>query len=143
MSVPKYAMPLITEVWRECDPVAATSGRYYKPEFGVPPKTLCIYETADADWKQPRCKREALRGWSYDGSTFAGLSPVVYPDYSELPKEMYWHTGIIEFCVDTEHRRAVYSYVLGPRYARGYKRTFATGEPILLEPDRKFGLWVS
>jgi hypothetical protein len=143
MSVPEYAMPLITEVWRECDPVASTSGRYYRPEFGVPPKTLHIYEAADADWERAHCKREAVRGWLFDGSTFAQLSPVAYPDYSRIPKGMYWHTGMIEFCVDVEHRRAVYDYVLGPRYARGYKRTFASGEAIRLEPDGRFLLWLS
>jgi hypothetical protein len=143
MSVPEYAMPLITEVWRECDPVTATSGRYYKPNFGIPPKTLHIYEAADADWENARCKRQALCGWLFDGSSFTELSPLLYPNYSEMPKGMYWHTGLIEFCVDMKHRRAVYDYVLGPRYASGYKRRFAPDEAIRLEADRRFLLWVS
>ncbi len=143
MSVPEYAMPLITEVWRACDPVAATSGRYYKPEFGLPPKTLHIYESADADWESAHCKREVLHGWLFDGSSFTELSPVVRPDFSQIPKGMYWHTGVIEFCVDLEHSRAVYHYVLGPRYARGYKRTFTSDEAISLETDRRFLLWLS
>ena len=143
MNVPEYAMPLVTEVWRACDPVAVTSGRYYKPEFGLPPKTLCIYEAADADWERALCKRQALRGWLFDGSTFTELSPVAYPDYSQTPKGMYWHTGMIEFCFDVERRRAVYDYVLGPRYARGYRRTFASAEAIHLDPDRKYLLWRS
>jgi hypothetical protein len=143
MSVPECAVPLITEVWRVCDPVTVTSGRYYKSEFGLPPKTLNIYEAADADWERAHCKRHALRGWLFDGSIFTELSPVSYPDYSQLPKGMYWHTGLVEFCVDVERRRAVYAYVLGPRYARGYKRIFTPNELMLLEPNGEFIQWVS
>jgi hypothetical protein len=143
MSIPEYAVPFINEVWRFCDPVTATSQRYYRPEFGLPPKTLHIYETADADWERARCKRQALRSWLFDGSIFSELSPVAYPDYSQVPKGMYWHTGLVEWCVDEEQRRAVYAYVLGPRYARGYKKTFAPGEAIRLEKDGRLTVWVS
>lgn len=143
MSVPEFAMPLVTEVWRVCDPVTAVSGRYYKPEFGLPPKTLQIYESTDADWERAHCKRQALRGWLFDGTIFSELSPVAYPDYSHFPKGMYWHTGLVEFCVDEKQRRAVYAFVLGPKYARGYKRTFAPGEAICLETDGRFTAWVS
>jgi hypothetical protein len=143
MSLPDYATPLVTEVWRQCDPVVARSGSTDKTEFGVPPKTLHIYEAADADWERAFCKGAALRGWLFDGTSFTELSPVVYPDYSQTPKGMYWYTGMIRFWVDVEHRRAVYDYVLGPRYARGYKRTFTSAEPIRLEPDRRFLAWIS
>ncbi len=137
-------MPLVTEVWRECDPIAVTSGRYYRADFGVPPKTLHIYEWADANWELAVLRGSALRAWVFDGRTFSKLSPI-----SEGPRVptgksgMYHSAGLIDYFVDPDYRRAVYCWVLGPRYARGFERAFASGEAIRLEPDRRFLVWVS
>ena len=135
MDIPEFAISLVTEVWRECNPRVSI--------MGPPPKTLQIYETADADWKNAHCGRTPIRGWVFDGAIYSELKPPKYPDFSMPPKGMYWTVGLVNFCIDLEHRRAVYSYVLGPRYARGYLRIFTEEEPLILQADSRFLKWLS
>jgi hypothetical protein len=56
---------------------------------------------------------------------------------------MYWPIGQISFCIDSERMTAVFTYVLGPRYARGYKITFEDLESLALVPDSSRMVWVS
>lgn len=142
MSVPEYAIPLITAVWRQCELETEKSSPSDEARFGTPPKTLHIYETADADWAHGFCKKP-LRGWVYEGGSFSPMSPFVAPGHSEIRNGMYWQVGTVDFCVDLKGRRAIYGYALGPRYARGFRRTFAVGEEICLELDRRFLKWLS
>jgi hypothetical protein len=56
---------------------------------------------------------------------------------------MYWPVGQIAFCIDADHKRAVFLYVLGPRYGRGYKTTFEDLETLVFLPDRSRMVWMS
>lgn len=71
------------------------------------------------------------------------IAPDDLPDYSVFPTGMYWPIGQIAFCIDSERKTAVFTYVLGPRYARGYKITFEDLESLAFVPDSSRMVWVS
>jgi hypothetical protein len=144
MTLPRPVEPLLKSVWDECDPKRATSGRYYRPEFGLPPTELRIYEAAQADWERAMIRPPYVSAWRYVGADdVEPIRPDDLPDYSVLPTGMYWPVGQIDFCIDTQNKMAVFTYVLGPRYARGYKITFEDPGTLAFVPDRSRMVWLS
>src|SRR5205807_3180451 len=106
--------------WEECDPKQATAGPHYRPEFGMPPRELRIYQAKEADWEHGFCKPPFVAAWRYVGGPgVESIAPDDQPDYSAKPSGMYWPIGQIDFIIDTQHTRALYTYCLGPRYSRG------------------------
>jgi len=77
------------------------------------------------------------------GVDVESIAPDDLPDYSVFPSGMYWPVGQIDFCIDEQHKRAVFAYVLGPRYGRGYKITFSDLATLAFEPDRSRMVWMS
>jgi hypothetical protein len=144
MTLPRPAEPLLKAVWEECDPQRATSGHYYRPEFGLPPTELRIYQAAQADWERAMIRPPYVSAWRYLGGVdVEPIAPYNLPDYSVLPTGMYWPVGQIDFWVDYEHKRAVFTFVLGPRYGRGYQTVFEDVETLAFVPDRSRIVWVS
>jgi len=78
-----------------------------------------------------------------NGVNVEPIAPDDLPDYSVFPTGMYWPVGQIAFCIDSEYKRAVFTFVLGPRYARGYKTTFEDLESSAFSPDRSKMVWMS
>lgn len=144
MTLPRPVEPLLKAVREECDPKRVTSGRYYRPEFGSPPAELRIYQAAKADWERAMIRPPYLSAWRcLSGVDVEPIAPDDLPDYSVVPTGMYWPIGQIAFCIDSEHKRAVFTYVLGPRYARGYKTAFEDLESLAFAPDKSRMVWVS
>jgi hypothetical protein len=144
MTLPRPVEPLLKAVREECDPERVTSGRYYRPEFGLPPTELRIYQAAQADWERAIIRPPYVFGWRcVSGVNTESIAPDDLPDYSVLPSGMYWPVGQIAFCIDSEHKRAVFTYVLGPRYGRGYKATFEDSATLAFVPERSKTVWVS
>ena len=122
----------------------ATSGRYYRPEFGVPPRELRIYQAAEADWQHGFCKQPFIAGWRFAGGPdVEPIAPDDLPDYSIKPSGMYWPIGQIDFIIDTQQKRALYTYVLGPRYGRGFKVTFEDVSTLAFVSEKGRLIWMS
>jgi hypothetical protein len=144
MNLPRPVDPLLKAVWEECDPKQATAGPYYKREFGLPPRELRIYQATQADWERAMIKPPYVCAWRFVGGPDVEIiEPDDLPDYSVVPTGMYWPVGTIDFCIDSEHKRAVFTYVLGPRYGRGYKVTFKDLETLELVPGMSGLRWRS
>lgn len=144
MSLPRPAEPLVKAVWELCDPERVAMGRYYRPEFGVPPRELRIYQASHADWERGHCKPPFVAAWRFTGGpNVEDIESDDLPDFSVIPSGMYWRVGQIVFLIDMEHKRAVFTFVLGPRYGRGYKITFENPETLALLPEASKIVWAS
>jgi hypothetical protein len=144
MTLPPPVEPLLKAVWEECDPKRVAAGRYHRPEFGVPPPELRIYQAAQADWERAMVRPPYVSAWRFvGGADVEIISPDDLPDYSVMPTGMYWPVGQIAFSIDFQHKRAIFTYVLGPRYGRGYKVTFEDLETLAFAPDRSRMVWMS
>jgi hypothetical protein len=144
MSLPRPVEPLLKAVWDLCDPKQATAGRHYRPEFGVPPRELRIYQASHADWERGFCKRPFVAGWRFTGGLdVENIASDDLPNYSVKPSGMYWPVGEIDFIIDMAQKKALFTFVLGPRYGRGYMVTFESSETLALLPENGRILWVS
>jgi hypothetical protein len=144
MTLPRPVEPLLKAVWEECDPQLVTSGRYYQPSFGLPPKELRIYQAPDADWDNALIRPPYTSGWQYvGGADVEAIAPDDLPDFSVETKGMYWPVGVIDFCLDLEHKRAVFGYQLGPRYGRGFRIMFEDPETLEFVPEKSRLVWRS
>jgi hypothetical protein len=144
MSLPRPVEPLLKAVWEACDPKRAAAGRYYRPEFGVPPRELRIYQASHADWERGHCVRPFVAGWRFTGGPdIEDIASDDFPDYSVKPPGMYWPVGQIDFIIDVAEKRALFTYVLGPRYGRGYKVTFEDLETLVFLPEMSKIVWRS
>lgn len=144
MTLPRPVEPLLKAVREECDTARATACRYYRPEFGLPPTELRVYQAAQADWEHAMIRPPYISAWrSFSGVDVESIASDDLPDYSVFPTGMYWPVGQISFSIDAEHKRAVFTYVLGPRYGRGYKTTFEDLATLAFEPDRSRMVWMS
>ena len=142
MNLPAPALELLRTVWEECDPVKATSGPYYKADFGLPPKKLIVCEGCELNWERSYSLAPYKHAWSFDGSVVTEIGVEDLPDVAKK-NGMYWEVGRIEFAIDPEKKQAVYGYWLGPRYGRGFRRTFDTLAALSFPTDREFLVWVS
>ena len=129
-------------VWEECDPAKVTTGRYYKAEFGLPPKKLHVCEARELSWERPYCFPPYKRAWSFDGSSMTAIGVEGLPDVAKK-NGMYWEVGRVEFAIDPEKKQAVYGYWLGPLYGRGFKRTFDSLATLSFSTEKEFFVWMS
>jgi hypothetical protein len=82
--------------------------------------TLLIIEMLEADWEDSRCRGNAHRQWMYQGGQPALLPPVEGNDIDlGAQRGMFYERGLVTFCIDTNRKRLVFTYTLGPRYGRG------------------------
>jgi len=79
-----------------------------------------ISETLDADWEESRCRGNAHRRWTYQSGQPEPLLCVEEGDV-DLGEQrgMFYERGAVTFCIDTDRKRVVFTYTLGPRYGRG------------------------
>jgi hypothetical protein len=141
MTVSAPVRELLQTVWEECDPVKATSGPYYKPDFGLPPKKLHVCEARDLNWERGYCLPPYVRAWEFDGTALVEISVEGLPDVKNK-HGMYWEIGRIEFAIDAEKKQAVYGYWLGPRYGRGFKKSFDSVSALSFSTKESL-VWVS
>jgi hypothetical protein len=142
MNPPTGVEELVRIVWDECDPVKVTAAPRYNTDLGLPPKKLHVCESRDVNWDRGYCLTPYTRAWSFDGNSLIEISVDGLPDVTKK-NGMYWEIGRIEFAIDTEKKRAVYGYWLGPRYGRGFKKSFDSLDTLSLSVGRESLVWIS
>ena len=144
MKLPQPVEPLLKAVWNECAPLAMTPGGFAIPGIGEPPGELRIYQAAGADWERAMIRPPYIHAWRYKGGPEVDpIAPDEIQDHQTRPTGMYWPVGEIAFCIDLPNKRAVFTYALGPRYARGYRTTFENLETSAFVPDRGTMVWMA
>jgi hypothetical protein len=101
----------VEKVWEQANKEGA--GR-----FGPAPSDLLISEMHDADWEESRCRGNPDRQWTYQGGQSLSPAEVSAIDVGER-RGMFYERGVVAFCIDSDRKRLVFSYILGPRYGRG------------------------
>lgn len=88
--------------------------------FGPPPNSLLISQMSDADWEQVRCRGDIRRQWTYQGSEPEPLTRAAGDD-TDLGERrgMFYERGAVAFCIDSDRKRVLFTFTLGPRYGRG------------------------
>jgi hypothetical protein len=106
------------------DEVETVWGRAIKDgagQFGPAPTAFIVSEMRDADWEEhPRCRGDAHRQWTFQGGKPETLDRAAGSQI-DLGKRrgMFYERGGVWFCIDTDRRRVLFTYTLGPRYGRG------------------------
>ena len=114
--------------------------------YGNPPTELKVVEATSADLDRGFPRESHNRVWLRDKNGIVECKPA---DLSRLKKKgrktsgMYWQVGTINFHVNFKKKIAVYSYVLGPRYGRGYKQPYEELDDLILTIDGKHMVWLS
>ena len=112
--------------------------------FGPAPDYFLLQEKAQADWTEVLCGGSILRQWRYGGAAFEECSPTAAEfDISQAQKAFYPY-GVIQFHIRSDRQKVVFTYIMGPRYARGVVfcvRGEDAQEILELDPDT--GEWVS
>jgi hypothetical protein len=112
--------------------------------FGPPPGYFLLQEKAEADWTEVLCRGRILRQWRYSGAAFEEGSPTeVELDTSQAQKAFYPY-GVIQFHILGDRRKVVFTYLMGPLYARGMVFCVRGKDSHdILERDPDTGEWVS
>jgi hypothetical protein len=87
--------------------------------FGPPSTAFLISEMPEADWEHIRCHGDAHRQWTYKGGDPEPAPCVVYDTDLGEQRGMFYERGVVEFFIDTDRKRVLFTYTLGPRYGRG------------------------
>ena len=88
--------------------------------FGPPPTDFLLREMPEADWEHIRCRGDARQQWTYQGG-----DPEPAPcdgEDADLGKRrgMFYERGLVEFFINADRKRVLFTYTLGPRYGRGW-----------------------
>jgi hypothetical protein len=143
MNPPSCVVPLIEAVWKECRDAETRYAERGETQFGNPPKELQILQASDANWDRGWCMESYVQAWSYNGHEIHETVSDATSLRDQKPDGMYWRIGMIQFVIDEIHGRSLYSYTLGPRYARGYKADFEHIDQFSMIPDPDRILWIS
>jgi hypothetical protein len=112
--------------------------------FGPPPGYLLIREHAEADWTEILCSGPVLRQWRYTGSTMEECPATDEMLHVSQAQKAFYPYGLVQFHVSSDRKRIAYTYLMGPRYARGVVfrvREDVSGHSLELDPN--VGEWVS
>lgn len=142
--IPNPAKKLLEEVIGLCNEEKVKGSPYYKVEtHGIPPKELRVFECPSADWERGQCDLPATKAWKWKEGRIEDITPSEWPDWKDRPNGMYWDIGAIQFWIDEEERRAVYTFTLGPRYGRGFRTEFSDSNAIEFKTSRDQLVWMS
>jgi hypothetical protein len=126
--------------------VQSEADRRHDPDEQAP-DFLVVRESGHADWDDPSCKPPVLREWVYDGRRFAAQPPSSFLEPLAQPprRGMFWDRGWFCFHIAPDRERVLITYVVGPRYGRGYVlRVEGQGpEQGRLVPDPEANSWIS
>ncbi len=106
-------------IFAEVEKVWMRAKREGAGQFGPPPTAFCISEMAGGDWEHVRCRGDACRRWLYQGDEPEPASDAV--DEAEIVRQagMFYERGGVEFFIDSDRKRVLFTYTLGPRYGLG------------------------
>jgi len=131
---PKAA--LNTFIWKEIEKlwIEVCKHRPSHKVMGIPPDFLRVREYSKADWERGRCEGEVLRTIEFGDFGKRELSSPFPTDSFDHPRGAYWRIGSIAYHLDPEGKRAVFTFVVGPRYGRGFilERKTADGRAVIV-----------
>ena len=141
MSLPRYASEFVQKVWEECRANEASYSKEDLARYGRPPKELRIFEATSAESDFPR--EPHSRAWRLDESGIEECKPTDLAQKNGQSNGMYWQIATATFHVNLKKMVAIYSYVLGPRYARGFEKPFDDLDSLVLTTDGEHMVWLS
>jgi hypothetical protein len=103
----------VERVWRVA--VKEGAGR-----LGPAPTILQVSEMDEADWVHAWCRGVVLRRWTLQGGKPESLTLDQQGD-ADLGERrgMFYERSAASFCIDSDRKRVLFTYTLGPRYGRG------------------------
>jgi hypothetical protein len=112
--------------------------------FGPAPGYFLLQAKDEADWTQVLCRGPILRQWRYSGAAFEECAPTEAELDTSQAQEAFYPYGVIQFHIRSDRQKVVFTYIVGPRYARGvvFRVRGEDGDEIL-ERDPDTGEWVS
>ncbi len=108
---------VVKDIWataqREAEKVPALMGNA--------PEHLLILECEGVRWEYPFCQPPIMRAWVYDGVEIQERFSAgeLYPQHNIVHGAFYTQ-GSFQFHISADRKRIAITYVLGPRYGRGY-----------------------
>jgi hypothetical protein len=113
---------LETFIWKEVKKLwdEVCKHRPSDPVMGVPPEYLRVREHADADWTNMWCSGDVLRLTEFGDFGKRELVPPFPTDSVDQPRGAYWKVGSVAYHIAPVETRAIFTFVVGPRYGRGF-----------------------
>jgi len=140
--LPHYAQSLLEAVLDECDITKKAESRYVDVT-SKPPKEFRIFQSENPDWAHGYCREPYIRAWHYRQSQLSEVDPGTLSLSNGQAQGMYYQIAQIFFSVDENAKRALYTYTLGPKYARGFRVSFDNIDSFQMMPKNDRLLWLS